>query len=69
VGAAASKSIGLGLIILATSALVVAAAHRATRSGCSRSFVLTAVSFSLFGFIIGILGPTASTQLQVVVRC
>jgi ABC-2 type transport system permease protein len=53
VGAAATKSIILGLIILATAGLFVPLriAHPVWMLGF---LVLTAVSFSLFGFIIGI---------------
>ena len=53
VGAAASKSIVLGLIILATAGLFVPLriAHPVLMMGF---LVLTAVSFSLFGFIIGL---------------
>lgn len=53
VGAAASKSIILGLIILATARLFVTfdIAHPLWMIGF---LVLTAVTFSLFGFIIGI---------------
>ncbi|MEN4922467.1 ABC transporter permease [Achromobacter spanius] len=53
VGAAASKSIILGLIMLATARLFVAfeVAHPFWMLGF---LVLTAVTFSLFGFIIGI---------------
>jgi len=53
VGAAATKSIILGLIILATASLFVSIRilHPAFMLGF---LVLTAVSFSLFGFIIGI---------------
>jgi ABC-2 type transport system permease protein len=53
VGAAASKSIVLGLIILATADLFVPLriAHPVFMMGF---LVLTAVSFSLFGFIIGL---------------
>ena len=53
VGAAATKSIILGLIILATASLFVPLriAHPAWMLGF---LVLTALSFSLFGFIIGI---------------
>jgi ABC-2 type transport system permease protein len=53
VGAAATKSIVLGLIILATAALFVPLkiAHPAWMVAF---LVLTAASFSLFGFIIGI---------------
>ena len=53
VGAAASKSIALGLIILATAALFVP--MRIMHPLWMISFlVLTAATFSLFGFIIGI---------------
>jgi ABC-2 type transport system permease protein len=53
VGAAASKSIILGLIILATAALFVDV--RIAHPVWMLTFlVLTAVTFSLFGFIIGI---------------
>jgi ABC-2 type transport system permease protein len=53
VGAAASKSIMLGLLILATAGLFVPLriAHPAFMLGF---LVLTAVSFSLLGFIIGL---------------
>jgi len=53
VGAAATKSIVLGLIILGTSALFVPLqiAHPLWMLGF---LVLTAVSFSLFGFILGV---------------
>ncbi|ASC66777.1 ABC transporter permease [Achromobacter denitrificans] len=53
VGAAASKSIILGLIMLATARLFVAfeVAHPVWMLGF---LVLTSVTFSLFGFIIGI---------------
>jgi ABC-2 type transport system permease protein len=53
VGAAATKSIMLGLIIMATAALFVPlrVAHPAWML---LFLVLTAVTFSLFGFIIGI---------------
>ena len=53
VGAAASKSIIIGLIILATSALFVPI-HVAHSVWMLTFLVLTAVSFSMFGFIIGI---------------
>jgi ABC-2 type transport system permease protein len=53
VGAAASKSIILGLIILATSGLFVPV-HVAHPVWMLSFLVLTAVTFSLFGFIIGI---------------
>ena len=53
VGAAATKSIILGLLVLATAALFVPLkiAHPAWMVAF---LVLTAVSFSLFGFIIGV---------------
>ena len=53
VGAAATKSIILGLIILATAALFVPLRDRASVLDAA-FLVLTAVTFSLFGFIIGI---------------
>jgi len=53
VGAAASKSIILGLIILATAALFVDL-QIAHPFWMLTFLVLTAVTFSLFGFIIGI---------------
>jgi len=53
VGAAASKSIILGLIILATSGLFVPL-HIHHPWWMLTFLVLTAVTFSLFGFIIGI---------------
>lgn len=64
VGAAASKSILLGLIILATSALFVplSIAHPFWMLAF---LVLTAVSFSLLGFIIGIWAD-GFEKLQVV---
>jgi ABC-2 type transport system permease protein len=53
VGAAASKSIILGLIILATARIFVA--YQIAHPFWMIAFlVLTAVTFSLFGFIIGI---------------
>ncbi|WP_061930753.1 ABC transporter permease [Aureimonas sp. AU22] len=53
VGAAATKSVILGLIILATAALFVPL--RILHPGFMLAFlVLTAVTFSLLGFIIGI---------------
>ena len=53
VGAAASKSVLLGLIILGTAALFVPL--QILHPGWMIAFlVLTAVTFSLFGFIIGI---------------
>ena len=64
VGAAATKSIVLGLIILATAALFVPLriAHPVWMLGF---LVLTAVSFSLLGFIIGIWAD-GFERLQVV---
>jgi len=53
VGAAATKSIILGLIILGTAALFVPL-HIAHPFWMLAFLVLTAVTFSLFGFIIGI---------------
>ena len=64
VGAAASKSIGLGLIILATSALFVPL-HIAHPFWMLTFLVLTAISFSLLGFIIGIWADGID-KLQVV---
>jgi ABC-2 type transport system permease protein len=53
VGAAATKSIVLGLIILATASLFVPL-HIAHPVWMIAFLLLTAISFSLFGFIIGI---------------
>ena len=53
VGAAASKSIILGLIIIATSALFVPL-HIEHPVWMLVALVLTSVTFSLFGFVIGI---------------
>ncbi len=64
VGAAASKSIVLGLIILATSALFVPL-HIAHPLWMLAFLVLTALSFSLFGFILGIWADSID-KLQVV---
>ncbi len=64
VGAAASKSVGLGAIILATSALFVPL-HIAHPFWMLAFLVLTAVSFSLLGFIIGIWADGID-KLQVV---
>jgi len=62
VGAAATKSIALGLIILATAALFVPI--RILHPVWMIAFlVLTAATFSLFGFIIGIWAKTFE-QLQ-----
>jgi ABC-2 type transport system permease protein len=64
VGAAASKSIVLGLIVLVTAAMFVDL--RIDHPVLMLSFlVLTAVSFSLLGFIIGIWAQ-GFEQLQVV---
>ena len=53
VGAAATKSVALGLIILATAALFVPL--DILHPGAMIAFLLlTAIAFSLFGFIIGI---------------
>src|SRR2546430_11093415 len=54
VGAAATKSIILGLIILATAGLIVPL-HIHHPVWMLAFLVLTAVTFSLFGFIIGIV--------------
>ena len=64
VGAAATKSMAIGLIILATSALFVDL--RIEHPGVMLLFLaLTAVTFSLFGFIIG-LWADGFEQLQLV---
>ena len=64
VGAAATKSIILGLIILATSGLFVPI--RIDHPGWMLVFLLlTAITFSLLGFIIGILAE-GFEKLQVV---
>ncbi|WP_395450793.1 ABC transporter permease [Aminobacter sp. UC22_36] len=64
VGAAASKSIILGLIILATAALFVPLQIQHP-AWMLVFLVLTAVTFSLFGFIIGIWARSFE-QLQLV---
>jgi ABC-2 type transport system permease protein len=64
VGAAASKSIILGLIILATASLFVPL-HIEHPFWMVLFLVLTAVTFSLFGFIIGIWAGNFE-QLQLV---
>jgi ABC-2 type transport system permease protein len=64
VGAAATKSIILGLIILATSWLFVPL-HIAHPFWMLAFLVLTAVTFSLFGFIIGIWAD-GFEQLQII---
>jgi ABC-2 type transport system permease protein len=53
VGAAATKSVILGLIILATAGFIVPL-HIAHPFWMLAFLILTAVTFSLFGFIIGI---------------
>jgi ABC-2 type transport system permease protein len=55
VGAAATKSIVLGLVILATAALFVPI-HIAHPFWMAAFLILIAVTFCLFGFIIGIWG-------------
>lgn len=64
VGAAATKSVILGLIILATASLIVPVriAHPFWMLGF---LLLTAVTFSLLGFIIGIWADTFE-RLQVI---
>jgi ABC-2 type transport system permease protein len=64
VGAAATKSIMLGAIILATSALFVPM-HIAHPFWMVAFLVLTAVNFSLLGFILGIWADSID-KLQVV---
>jgi ABC-2 type transport system permease protein len=64
VGASATKSIVLGLIILATSALFVPL-HIAHPFWMLAFLVLTAVSFSLLGFILGVWAE-GFDKLQVV---
>ena len=57
IGAAATKSVFIGLIILATATLFVPV--RIMHPGWMIAFlVLTAVSFGLFGFLIGIWAET-----------
>jgi len=64
VGAAATKSIILGLIILGTSALFVPL--QIVHPVWMLTFlVLTSISFSLFGFILGVWADTFE-QLQIV---
>jgi ABC-2 type transport system permease protein len=64
VGAAATKSIILGLIILGTSALFVPL--QIVHPVWMLAFlVLTSISFSLFGFILGVWADTFE-QLQIV---
>ena len=62
VGAAATKSIALGLIILATAAMFVPV-HILHPLWMIAFLVLTAATFSLFGFIIGIWAKSFE-QLQ-----
>jgi len=64
VGAAASKSIILGTIILATSGLFVPI-HIVHPAWMVAFLVLTAVSFSLFGFILGLWADNFE-KLQIV---
>jgi len=64
VGAAASKSILLGLIILGTASIFVDV-HIAHPLSMLAFLLLTAVTFSLLGFIIGILANNFE-QLQIV---
>ena len=64
VGAAATKSVMLGILILVTARLCVPY-HIAHPAWMAAFLVLTAVSFSLFGFIIG-LWAESFEQLQIV---
>ena len=64
VGAAASKSVILGFIILATAAVFVPL-HIAHPFWMLLFLVLTAVTFSLFGFIIGVWADSFE-KLQVI---
>jgi ABC-2 type transport system permease protein len=64
VGAAATKSIVLGLIILATASLIVPI-QIAHPVWMLLFLVLTAITFSLFGFIIGIWANNFE-QLQII---
>jgi ABC-2 type transport system permease protein len=64
VGAAATKSIVLGLIILGTSALFVPL-HIAHPAFMLAFLVMTAVAFSLFGFILGLVAD-GFEKLQIV---
>jgi ABC-2 type transport system permease protein len=64
VGAAATKSIVLGLTILATAAVFVPI-HVAHPAWMVAFLVLTATTFSLLGFIIGLWGDTFE-QLQLI---
>jgi ABC-2 type transport system permease protein len=64
VGAAASKSVILGFIILATAAVFVPL-HIAHPLWMLLFLVLTAVTFSLFGFIIGVWADSFE-KLQII---
>ena len=64
VGAAATKSVAIGLIILATASLFVSL-HIEHPFWMLAFLILTAVTFSLFGFIIGIWAANFE-QLQLV---
>ena len=64
VGAAATKSVLLGLIILVTARLFVPY-HIAHPIWMASFLVLTAVTFSLFGFIIGVWADSFE-KLQIV---
>jgi len=64
VGAAATKSVLLGLIILATARLFVPY-HIAHPVWMASFLILTAVTFSLFGFIIGVWADSFE-KLQIV---
>jgi ABC-2 type transport system permease protein len=64
VGAAATKSVMLGILILVTARLCVPY-HIAHPAWMVTFLVLTAVTFSLFGFIIGLVAESFE-QLQVV---
>jgi ABC-2 type transport system permease protein len=64
VGAAATKSVMLGILILVTARLCVPY-HIAHPAWMVTFLVLTAVSFSLFGFIIGLCAESFE-QLQIV---
>jgi ABC-2 type transport system permease protein len=64
VGAAATKSVMLGILILVTARLFVPY-HIAHPLWMASFLILTAVSFSLFGFIIGVWAESFE-QLQIV---
>jgi ABC-2 type transport system permease protein len=64
VGAATTKSVMLGILILVTAHLFVPY-HIAHPAWMAVFLILTAVSFSLFGFIIG-LWAESFEQLQIV---